>query len=256
MMNILIIEDEPLAVQQLEIFIKEINSSYNIIGKLNSISQCFEWFNANNQPDLIFSDIELLDGNVFNFYDKQIINCPIIFTTAYDQFLMQAFEGNGIAYLLKPFTKELVEKAISKLNNLQVKSQDSISPNILQLLQKSLQQEATNLYKQRFTIKTPKGIFLLSVSDIAFVQADGVLIYAYDFDGKKYPLTGTLIANEQQLNPENFFKINRSDIVSINAIEKIAAHIGDRLAVFIKGQKQFVITSTQKTAAFRKWIDR
>ncbi len=255
-MNILIIEDEQLAVKQLENFIKEINPKFNIVANLNSISQCLEWFEANQQPDLIFSDIELLDGNVFNFYDKQTINCPIIFTTAYDQFLMQAFEGNGIAYLLKPFTIELVEKAISKLNNLQVKSQDSISPNILQLLHKSLQQEATNLYKQRFTIKTNKGIFLLPVADIAFVQADGVLIYAFDFEGKKYPLTGTLIANEQQLNPENFFKINRSDIVSIDAIEKIAPHIGDRLAIFVKGQKQFVITSSQKTAVFRKWIDR
>lgn len=255
-MNILIIEDEPLAVKQLENFIKETQLKSNILGSLNSISQCFDWFKNNEQPDLIFSDIELLDGNVFNFFDKQTINCPIIFTTAYDQFLMKAFEGNGIAYLLKPFTKELVEKAITKFNNFQNKYEATISPNILQLLQKSLQQETTNLYKQRFTIKTNKGIFLLSVKDIAFVQADGVLIYAHDFDGKKYPLTGTLIANEQQLNPENFFKINRSDIVSIDAIEKIAPHIGDRLAVYIRGQKQFVITSTQKTAFFRKWIDR
>ena len=255
-MNILIIEDEPLAVKQLENFIYDINPEFNIIASLNSISQCFEWFKVNQQPDLIFSDIELLDGNVFNFYDKQTINCPIIFTTAYDQFLMKAFEGNGIAYLLKPFSKDLVEKSISKLKNLQLKSQTAISPDILQLLQKSLQQEATNLYKQRFTIKTNKGIFLLPVTDISFVQADGVLIYAFDFDGKKYPLTGTLIANEQQLNPENFFKINRSDIVSIDAIEKIAPHIGDRLAVFVKGQKDFMITSSQKTSAFRKWIDR
>ena len=96
----------------------------------------------------------------------------------------------------------------------------------------------------------------MPVTDISFVQADGVLIYAFDFDGKKYPLTGTLIACEQQLNAENFFKINRSDIVSIDAIEKIAPHIGDRLAVFVKGQKDFKITSTQKTSVFRKWIDR
>ena len=255
-MNILIIEDEPLAIKQLVRFIKEINPEFNIIGKLNSISACFDWFENNEQPDLIFSDIELLDGNVFNFYDKKTISCPTIFTTAYDQFLMKAFEGNGIAYLLKPFTKELVEKAISKFNNLQGKSKIIISPDILQVLQKSLQQESTNLYKQRFTIKSTKGIFLLPATNIAFVQADGVLLYAFDFDNKKYPLTGTLIATEQQLNPENFFKINRSDIVCIDAIEKIAPYIGDRLAVFIKGKKDFLITSTAKTAIFRKWIDK
>lgn len=256
MMNILLIEDEPLAVKQLQIFLQEINKEYKIVGNLNSIAQCFDWFENNEQPDLIFSDIELLDGNVFNFYDKKTINCPIIFTTAYDQFLMKAFEGNGIAYLLKPFTKELVEKAISKFNNFQSKTEATISSDVLQLLHKSLQQEVTNTYKQRFTIKTSKGIFLLLATDIAFVQADGVLLYAFDFDGKKYPLTGTLIATEEQLNPEKFFKINRSDIVCIDAIEKIAPHIGDRLAVYIKGQKQFVITSTQKTPVFRKWIDR
>jgi two-component system, LytTR family, response regulator LytT len=255
-MNILLIEDEPLAVKQLEIFLHDINPEFNIVGNLNSISQCFDWFENHEQPDLIFSDIELLDGNVFNFYDKKVINCPIIFTTAYDHFLMKAFEGNGIAYLLKPFTKELVEKAISKFNNLQIKTQSVISPDILQLLHKSLQQEATNNYKQRFTIKTSKGIFLLSATDIACVKADGVLLYAYDFEGKKYPLTGTLIGIELQLNPDNFFKLNRSDIVSIDAIEKIAPHIGDRLAVYIKGQKEFAITSTQKTPVFRKWIDR
>ncbi|MEN2402874.1 LytTR family DNA-binding domain-containing protein [Flavobacterium sp. MC2016-06] len=255
-MNVLIIEDEPLAAKQLISFIKEIHPDFTVLATLNSISKCFDWFESNAQPDLIFSDIELLDGNVFNFYDKQSINCPIIFTTAYDQFLMKAFDGNGIAYLLKPLTKELVEKAILKCNTLQTKAQPVISPDILQLLQKSLQQEATNLYKQRFTIKTRNGIYLLPVSDIAFIQADSVLVYAFDFNGKKYPLTGTLIAAEQQLNPENFFKINRSDIVSITAIEKISPHIGDRLAVYIKGQKEFVVTSAQKTSIFRKWIDR
>ncbi|MBF4505810.1 response regulator transcription factor [Flavobacterium sp. JLP] len=255
-MNVLIIEDEPLAAKQLINFIKEINPAFTILETLNSISQCFEWFESNAQPDLIFSDIELLDGNVFNFYDKQVINCPIIFSTAYDQFLMKAFEGNGIAYLLKPLTKESVEKAILKCNTLQTKSKSGISHDILQLLQKSLQQEASSIYKQRFTIKTRNGIYLLPVSDIAFIQADGVLLYAFDFNNKKYPLTGTLIATEQQLNPEIFFKINRSDIVSINAIEKIAPHIGDRLAIYIKGQKEFAVTRAQKTSVFRKWIDR
>lgn len=255
-MNILIIEDEPLAANQLINFINQVVPKAIILQTLNSISQCSDWFENNMQPDLIFSDIELLDGNVFNFYDKQVISCPIIFTTAYDQFLMKAFDGNGIAYLLKPLTKELVEKAILKCTALQTKSQPVISQDILQLLQKSLQQDTLNLYKQRFTIKTRSGIFLLPVSDIALIQADGVLLYAIDFKNKKYPLTGTLTAAEQQLNPENFFKINRGDIVSIDGIERIAPHIGDRLAVYIKGQKEFVVTSTQKTAAFRKWIDR
>lgn len=253
-MNILIIEDEPLAAKQLLNFIKDIDPEFNILATLNSISKCFEWFENNTQPDLIFSDIELLDGNVFNFYDKQAINCPIIFTTAYDQFFMKAFDGNGIAYLLKPYTQELVAKSILKFKNL--KNTATIDPAILQLLQKSLQQETATVYKKRFTIKSRNGIYLLPVADIAFVQADGVLLYAFDFAGKKYPLTGTLIATEQQLDPKIFFKINRSDIVSIDAIEKIAPHLGDRLAVYIKGQKEFMVTSTQKTAIFRKWIDR
>lgn len=255
-MNILIIEDEPLAVKQLIGFIKEVNSEFVIKGELNSITSCFEWFQSNESPDLIFSDIELLDGNVFNFFDKKTVNCPVIFTTAYDQFFMKAFDGNGIAYLLKPFTKEAVEKAIIKVNNLKGNSPVSISPQILDLLQKSFHREPVNSFKQRFTIKTSKGIFLLATNDIAFVKADGVLLYAFDYSNKKYPLTGTLMATERQLNPDCFFKINRSDIVAIDAIEKIAPHIGDRLAVYVKGQKDFFVTSSTKTAAFRKWIDR
>jgi two-component system, LytTR family, response regulator LytT len=255
-MKILIIEDEPLAAKQLIGFINEYYSEAIVLAILNSVSQCVDWFDSNEQPELIFSDIELLDGNVFNFYDTQTIKCPIIFTTAYNQFFLKAFEVNGIAYLLKPFTGEMVKKAIAKYYNLQNKNQPALNQHVLQLLQQSLLQQGANNFKQRFTIKTKNGIYLLPVTDIALIQADSVLLFAFDVAGKKYPLTGTLTAIEEQINPTIFFRINRSDIINITAIEKIAPYTGDRLAVYIKGQKDFMVTSTQKTAAFRKWIEK
>jgi two-component system, LytTR family, response regulator LytT len=254
-MKILIIEDEPLAAKQLINFINGYYPEAIVLAILNSVSQCVNWFDSNEQPELIFSDIELLDGNVFNFYDKRTINCPIIFATAYDQFLLKAFDVNGIAYLLKPFTGEMVKKAIEKYYTLQGKQHPAISQHVLQLLQQSLLQQTVS-FKQRFTIKTKNGIYLLSVTDITIIQADGVLLFAFDIAGKKYPLTGTLTAIEEQLDPDTFFRINRSDIINITAIEKIAPHTGDRLAVYIKGQKDFMVTGTQKTAAFRKWIEK
>jgi two-component system, LytTR family, response regulator LytT len=255
-MKILIIEDEPLAAKQLIGFINDYYPEAVVLGIVNSVSQCIDWFDNNEQPELIFSDIELLDGNVFNFYDKQTIECPIIFTTAYDQFLLKAFEVSGIAYLLKPFTGEMVKKAMAKYYNLQNKNQPAIGQDVLHLLQQSLLQKATNNFKQRFSIKTKNGIYLLPVNDVAFIKADGVLLFAFDAAGKKYPLTGTLTAIEEQLDPDSFFRINRSDVINISTIEKIAPHAGDRLAIYIKGQKDFMVTSTQKTAAFRKWIEK
>jgi two-component system, LytTR family, response regulator LytT len=105
------------------------------------------------------------------------------------------------------------------------------------------------------TIKLPSGLQILPTVNVSLIKADGALLYAYDFIGKRYPLTGTLLQLEQQLSPSMFFKINRSEIVNINAIEKIENQTSDRLSVYLKGQREFFIVSATKTPNFRKWID-
>jgi two-component system, LytTR family, response regulator LytT len=254
-MNVLIIEDENIAIKQLISNLTSIDGAINFVGQLSSVDDCFNWFSVNEQPDLIFSDIELLDGNVFQFLDKFEVKSPIIFTTAYDQYVFKAFDAIGVGYLLKPFTEEQVKKALNKCLLLKSANQKSYSDEILMNLKAALKEVSLNQYKQRLTIKLPSGLQLLSTSNISLIKAEGVLLTAYDFFGKKFPLTGTLLQMEQQLNPSTFFKINRSEIINIDAIEKIENHTSDRLSVYLKGQKECFTVSTSKTPSFRKWID-
>ncbi len=254
-MTVLIIEDEKVAAKQLMYYLLNIDDTIEIAGQLSSVADCVDWFEENEQPDVIFSDIELLDGNIFSFLDKNEIISPIIFTTAYDQYVLKAFESIGISYLLKPYTEEQLKKALTKCMLLKYENKKSYYNDIISNIKIALRDAAINNYKQRFTIKLPTGLFLLPTESISLIQADGVFLHAYDVSGKKFPLTGTLLHLESQLNPLVFFKINRSDIINIHAIEKIKNETSDRLSIQLKGQKECFTISSSKTPSFRKWID-
>lgn len=148
-MRVLVIEDEPLAAQKMCGFIERYDDSIKIAASLESLKEIENWFRSNPQPDLIFSDIELLDGNVFEFFENARINCPIIFTTAYDKFLLKAFEHSGIAYLLKPFTFENFVNAMQKLEKLK---QNFVFDQI-DFLKEIQSNFIKPKYKERFIIK-------------------------------------------------------------------------------------------------------
>jgi DNA-binding LytR/AlgR family response regulator len=254
-MTVLIIEDETVAVKQLINYLGNIDNTIKVVGQLSSIEDCVAWFSFNKQPDIIFSDIELLDGNVFSFLDKHEILSPIIFTTAYDQYLLKAFDTIGVAYLLKPFTEDQIKKALAKCLLLKSENKKSYSEDILSSIKTALKEISKNTYKQRLTIKLPTGLYLLPTASISLIKSDAALLHAYDFFGKKFPLTGTLSQIEQQLSPSVFYRINRSELININAIEKIETHSSDRLSVYLKGHKGSFIVSAAKTPDFRDWID-
>lgn len=254
-MKVLIIEDENIAVKELISYLYRIDKTIEIVGQLSSIADCIDWFSENMLPDIVFSDIELLDGNIFSFLDKHEITSPIIFTTAYDQYLLKAFDTIGVAYLLKPFTEDQIKKALAKCVLLKSENKKSYSEDILINVKAVLKDISQNNYKQRLTIKLPTGLYLLPTSNISLIKADVVLLHAYDFLGKKFPLTGTLSQIEQQLSPTVFYRINRSELININAIEKIENQTSDRLSVYLKGQKESFTVSTAKTPNFRNWID-
>ncbi len=254
-MTVLIIEDENVAIKQLRTHLYSIDNTLEVVGQLSSIEDCINWFAENQQPDIIFSDIELLDGNIFSFLDKHEISSPIIFTTAYDQYLLKAFDTIGVAYLLKPFTEEQIKKALAKCVVLKSENKKSYSDAIISDIKSALKGVSLNNYKQRLTIKLPSGLQLLPTAQISLIKADGALLHAFDFSGKKFPLTGTLLQIEEQLNPTVFFRINRSEIINIDAIEKIENQSSDRLALYLKGHKESFTVSTSKTPGFRKWID-
>ena len=263
-MNILILEDEVLAARQTVQFLARAGLAESAPPVVRSIGKALAWLQTNPMPDLIFSDIELLDGNVFALYEQFRVTCPVIFTTAYDQFLLPAFRGNGIAYLLKPFEYEQFHEALDKYHLLQSSlrpavagpAEASLSPQVLRELSEALRHHGQPQYKQRFSVRTRTGLSLLLVDDIAYVQADEGVTFAVDAAGARYPLTGSLAELERQLDPRRFGRLNRSELVNIAFVEKMEPYFNNRLAVRLRIRPATTLmTSAAQTPEFRRWLE-
>ncbi len=247
MTRILIIEDEIPARKKLLRFIGELSSPTKVIAEIDTVAEAIA-FLEKNQIDLIFSDIELLDGNAFEIYTQVTVSCPIIFTTAYDQFWMDAFDSNGIAYLLKPFTLERFQKAWDKFQMLKSPEEDSLIKNIKKLVLETTQ------YKKRFTISNSQGIYFLNTDEILFFEATEGVIFAYCKSGKKHLLTeSTLKEIEEKINPNDFYRINRSQVVNKIYVERIERYTKNTLLIKIGSHN--LITSQSTTSAFKNWIE-
>lgn len=250
-MKVLIIEDEPPAQEKLVKLINRYDAKITIAAKLSSVAETVKWLRANPMPDLIFADIELLDGNVFGVFDAVKITCPLIFTTAYDQFLLQAFERNGIAYLLKPFDLEKLAKALAKyeiLKNNFVSAQN----DFWQEMQKNFRQPK---YKERFVVKMKGGIQLLEAQNIAFFQMRDEILFAFDSQGAKFPIGDTLSNLENSLDPRRFFRLNRSEIVNLDYIANLKPDSQDRLVISLKNSSVKLTSSASRTSDLRKWLE-
>jgi two-component system response regulator LytT len=250
-MKVVVIEDEPLAAEQLCDYVRRYDPEAAILGILTSVQEAVCWFGEHTAPDLILSDIELLDGNVFRLFERVEIPCPIIFTTAYDHFLMQAFDRNGIGYLLKPLEYEKFAAAMRKFEQLR-RSFTLLSSELLRELKTTLAQPQ---YKERFVIKARGGIYLLETRRVAYIQIQDEIPFAYDEQGARYPLNENLNHLEKVLDPLTFFRINRSEIVNIRFIEKLEHYFNDRLAIKLKSLNVTLISSINRTPELRRWID-
>ncbi|MEE9406768.1 MAG: LytTR family DNA-binding domain-containing protein [Polaribacter sp.] len=253
-MKILILEDEIPAYQKLQ----------KCLDRFFDIKISHDWarsiadgekFLKENTYDFILSDIQLLDGLSFDLFDKTAINCPIIFCSAHDNYLFQAFNTNGIAYILKPYSQTDFNKALEKYQSLFKKGDyNSLDKTTINALKSALQEENTN-YKKRFVIKKATGIQLLNAIDIALITASGDFCLVIDNNGKRHTISQNLGSILLQLNPKKFFKVNRSEIVNIDFIEKIESHFKNRLLISIKKHKEKVMTSSSTTSDFRKWLE-
>ena len=258
-MNILILEDEEPAARQLTHLLAQAGHP-TPPPVLRSIEKALVWLQANPMPDLILSDIELLDGNVFSLYEQFPVACPVIFTTAYDQFLLAAFRGNGIAYLLKPFTLEQLQAALAKHERLRIPlapppAAPSLPPDVVRELTQALRQHGQPAYKQRFSVRMRNGLHLLQTTDIAYLQADEGVTFAVDAAGVRYPLSGTLTELERQLNPTCFGRLNRSELVNVAFIERAEPYFNNRLAVKLRAPGLTLSTSAAQTSEFRRWLE-
>jgi DNA-binding LytR/AlgR family response regulator len=250
-MNVLIIEDESLAADRLEYMLKEIDPSIKVLAKPGSIKESVKWL-FNNSADLIFLDIQLSDGISFSIFDQVTVNTPVIFTTAYDQYAIKAFQVNSIAYLLKPVRKTDLAESLMKLKA--VKSAFSID---FDMLMANIQGREPD-FRKRFLIQTGEKIRKIEVSEIAyfFVLQKGV--YLRTFQGNSFAVEYTLDKLEKMLDPSAFFRINRKYLVNMESIVNMVAWSRGRIKLDLKPEADDeldTIVSIDRSAEFRKWLN-
>ncbi|WP_340680535.1 LytTR family DNA-binding domain-containing protein [Paraglaciecola sp.] len=245
-MRVVVIEDEPLAAQKLIGFIKRFEPQAHIVAQFDNVADVMAFFDCEQQLDLIFSDIELLDGQIFNALNSLDLPCPVIYTTSYDQHWAAAFQNQGIEYLLKPFSFKRFSQAMSSYEQLK----NSFAPTV-----PLLQPPANVNYKSRFLLRKSQVIEVLKTEDIVCLRAAAGVISAYDKEGVHHMLTGNSISDiEQQLDPKQFFRLNRSDIVNLNYISGFENYAKDTVAVITCVLKEPLITSKTRTALFKNWL--
>jgi two-component system, LytTR family, response regulator LytT len=250
-MNVIIIEDESIAADKLEHMLKEIDPSISVIAKIDSIKDSVKWL-FRNSTDLIFLDIQLSDGISFSIFEQVNINTPIIFTTAYDQYAIKAFQVNSIAYLLKPIRKTDLAESLKKLRT--VKSAFSID---FDMLLANIQGREPD-FKKRFLIQTGEKIRKIEVTEIAYFYVLDKGVYLRTFQGNSYAVEHTLDKLETILNPSAFFRINRKYFVNMDSIANMVAYSRGRVKLELKppaDEELDTVVSVDRSSDFRKWLN-
>ncbi|REJ81160.1 MAG: DNA-binding response regulator [Bacteroidetes bacterium] len=251
-MTILIIEDEQPAAERLERLIREIEPEAHILGTIVSIKSALKWFEDKPLPDLIFQDIQLSDGNAFEIYKKVKVSSAIVFTTAYDEFALQAFRVNSIDYLLKPIKKEELIRAFEKFRNLKPNPENEKQK--LESLLETLTSKKIQ-YKSRFLIRFGDQIKSIDVNDIAYFFTEDKINYLRTFDGYNYPVDNNLDELEHLLDPSVFFRINRQFIIGIKSIESMYAFSKSRVKINLQPHYNGdTIVSTERSPHFKNWL--
>ncbi len=249
-MNILILEDETRAANHLERVLLKIAPDMKIVGRIESVRDGIRFLQTNAEPDLIFSDIQLADGLSFEIYNQVTVRCPIIFTTAYDHYAIEAFQTNGIDYLLKPIEEERLQKAIEKARHFS----PGLVPEKLLTINKPASERA---YKSRFMVKVGDKIKSVPVEEILVFYSQEKSSFIKTTDAHTYCIDYALDQLEPMLDPEKYFRINRKYIVAIGVCTNILAWTNSRLRLKIDGiDDPDIIVARERVQEFKMWLDR
>lgn len=252
-MKVVIIEDESFAADALEKIILNLRPKTEIQARLESIEDSVEYLMQQSQPDLIFCDIHLSDGSSFEIFRQVEIKIPVIFTTAYNEYAIEAFKVNSIDYLLKPLKKEEVARAIKKFEELQKEDISLSIENLRNLLKDSSKEQEV---KSRFMVKSGQTIKSIPSDEVAYFLAEEGVVMLFTFDGKRYIVNYTLEQLNDQLEPKKFFKVNRHLITNIEAVNEVSPYFKGRLHLTLDppllGEQ---IISSSKASAFKQWLD-
>jgi DNA-binding LytR/AlgR family response regulator len=251
-MNVVIIEDEQLAANRLEKMVTFASPDIRVLAKLESVEESVEWFRSNPGPDLIFLDIHLEDGLSFAIFEKVMVNSPIIFTTAFDEYAIRAFKLKSIDYLLKPVNQEELNNAIRKYKDMVTPSGQNVDLSKLY----SLISDQKKSWKERFSIIVGQKIKTFSVSDVAyFYSVEGITMMVLS-NKSEYALDDSLDALSKELDPTQFFRVSRKYLVKIDSIANVLIFPKSHLKLELSPlPSEEVFVSIDKVTAFKSWLD-
>jgi DNA-binding LytR/AlgR family response regulator len=251
-MKVIIIEDEKPSARRLMRMLSTLNIEADIM--LHSVEESIDWFQTNEHPDLIFLDIQLSDGLSFEIFEAIDIKSAVIFTTAYDEYALQAFKLNSIDYLLKPIDEAELEKAVKKYQErLPQKQVVSLDFNdIKKLLVNPIDRD----FKKRFSVKVGQHLKLINIEDIECFYSENKGTYLYTNEGRSYLLDTTLELLEKELEPQTFFRINRKFFVNIHAIKDMVSYTNSRVQIKLNTYNDDeVIVARERVKDFKDWLE-
>jgi len=249
-MRIYIIEDEPLAVKHLINIISSVLPAAEIMGAADNVREASNWLSLNH-PDLIFMDIHLGDALSFDIFKNAKVTAPVIFTTAFNQYAIQAFHSNGVAYLLKPISIEDMQEALSKIDNLRkhLSNEDLIRNILSQIKQPS--------YRERFMVSSGSKLKSIKIDEIAWFASEGRYTKIVTYANQRYLINETLEKLQEVLNPKFFFRINRKNIVGIASISSMVPWSKSRIKLELTPtSEEEVVVSVERSSDFKEWLNQ
>ncbi|MFC5409809.1 LytR/AlgR family response regulator transcription factor [Larkinella bovis] len=255
-MNILVVEDEPLAVQKLKKLLWQVNPEIRIAGTTDGIESTVNWLTTNPLPDLILMDIELSDGQSFEIFNQVAIECPVVFTTSYDETAVRSFQLNRFDYLLKPIKKEELEQVLQKY---QTSTAAKVSSSDIGYLVDDLRKQLRKPeFRSQFLARYKQRLVSIDAAEVSFFYTKEGITYLYGRDNNRYTIDYPLDQLEQILEPRHFFRINEQFIVELRAVSQIHAYLNGQLKLDLKsgGLMQDIVVSRDRIKDFKAWIGR
>ena len=254
-MNIVIIEDEAQAAWDLQNSIQASQPNCKILTVIDSVETGIEWFNNNDQPDIIFSDIQLGDGLAFEILQQVQLTCPVIFCTAYDEYALKAFQNNGIDYLLKPVKEELIQQSFNKINLLKAHSKHEYDSSVFGKIMKEITANIPS-YKSTFLVSYREKIIPVNTGDIIFFRVIDDAVELSTSSNQQYRLNYSLDYIESIVDPKLFYRANRQYLIACKAVKEVENYYERKLLVrFTQSNVEGVIVSKAKSAEFLKWLE-
>jgi two-component system LytT family response regulator len=257
-MNILIIEDEVVAAEHIQDLIGSIMPQARIVGWTDSIERSIEFLRTQPKPDLILMDIELVDGQCFEIFSEVTVQSAVIFTTAYDEYALQAFQVHSIDYLLKPIEAEQLSRSLQKFS--QLKEVYQSAPNsqldtLITELRRSINPATSVVAKEYFMVRQGQRLLSVNVEEIAYFYTEDRVCFLKTYEGRYFPLDYTLEEIEVGVSPSRFFRANRQYLIGRSAISNTYIHLNGKLKLTLKPEaKEDIYVSRDRAPEFKKWL--